>query len=210
MAITLDSSAKSGTAWVTGTITYAHNNVAGDYLDVVIRSGTDSVTGVTYAGVSMTQLAKSSSGGVYYHYGLAAPATGSNNVVVSVTGSENRWSASEALIGAKQTGQPDASNFGSSASSPNTVSVTTVADNSWLIGIAQGGGSLTGGTGTTLRQDGTGGTDTVLLDSNGVKTPAGSYSLVCNYSSGTNYLSVISIAPAVTARRSHLLTLGIS
>lgn len=210
MAITLDGSAKSGTTWVTGTITFSLTNTAGDYVIVAIRANSDSITGVTYAAVTMTQLGKVNRGGSwFYFYGLAAPATGANNVVVSVSGSENRWAAAESLLGVKQTSPLDTSNSATSASSPNTVSVTSTVAGVWLAGIAQGGGSLGAGTDTTLRQDGTGDTDTVLLDSNAAKGAAGSYSLACTHAaSGNNDFYVIALAPPASAVTHKMLTLG--
>ena len=219
MSITLDSSSQKATSWSSGTsMTWSHTNTAGDYLVVAIENnfpGTDNITGVTYAGVSMSLLATfydSTAQCRFWIYGLAAPSTGANNIVASFSGSNTlMYGGAETLIGCKQTSQPDASIGGKSGSSPHTESLTTIADNSWLVGITAGRTPIGAGTSTTLRQDGTSGTDSGIIDSNGVKSPAGSYSLsVTTTSGGSNGILFVSIAPVATARRSNLLLLGVS
>lgn len=94
MAIARDSSTGlSASASGATSFTYAHTCAGDDrYLFVYVFDATTSeasVTGVTYNGVSMTKLVSARRGDSdrYIHiFGLVAPATGANNVVVSRTG----------------------------------------------------------------------------------------------------------------------------
>ncbi len=161
----------------------------------------DVVTGVTYGGVSMTQIKKEipATGQYLYLYELVAPATGANNVVVSASSSITMFIDAISHTGAAQTGQPDASNIGKSSSTTDfSTSVTTIADNCWLVMYVRTGTGMTAKAGTTLRS---GVNNTVqMCDSNGAKTPAGSYSLGVTLSSASYCTElVVSIAPAVAA-----------
>lgn len=213
MAITLDNSSQSGTSWASGTsMTWSHTNTAGDYLVVGLNiPSSDNITGVTYNSVAMTQLAKyndTTATRWFYIYGLAAPATGANSIVASFSGSNaTMYGAGESLTGCKQTGQPDSSVGGKLSSSPHTESLTTTVDGCWLVGITQGRSPIGAGSSTTLRKDGTSGTDAGLVDSNGVKSPAGSYSLsVTSSSGGSNGLLIVAIAPPSSSPRSLLIS----
>lgn len=191
--------------------TYAHTNGASaNYMTVTIlrnddtTTAADDVTGVTYNGVSMTQLGKYNTStqepGVLYIYGLANPATGSNNVVISLTGStgSRAYSVTNSYTGVAATGQPDASNTGTTVGTSLTVSVTTVDDNAWLIGamgVNSGGVTQSAGTGTVLRGAVTTGDNLGSYDANSPTSPAGSDSLVMNSSaSRTMYGLVLSLA----------------
>ena len=151
-------------------------------LAVSIYSSIDSVTGVTYNGVSMAFVRKvvmlGGAAGQFIHlYYLINPASGSNTVTVTSSSNLGGYVSAVSYTGTKQTGQPDASNTGGSASTASlTTSLTTVADNCWLTGYSYHNATISAGAGTILR----GGSLGVLqtIDSNGPKTPAGSYSLV--------------------------------
>lgn len=150
-------------------------------LFVSIYAGSDVVTGVTYNGVAMTQLQKqlmvgAAAGQYIYLYMLVNPASGANNVVVSSSSGLGGYISAVSYTGAKQTGQPNVSNKQAVTSTTSlTTSVTTTLDNCWLTGYAYHNGTVVAGTATTLR----GGSVNVLqtMDSNGAKSPAGSYSL---------------------------------
>lgn len=146
----------------------------------------DDVTGVTYAGVSMTLAAKKAATGtnnrVSYLFYLLAPATGANNVVISASTAHYILSGAADYTGVKQSAQPDATATANGTGSVLllTSSVTTVANNSWAILLENGYGSNTpptASTGVTRRTF-----DAVfggwgLFDSNAAITPAGSYSM---------------------------------
>lgn len=115
-------------------------NASSNYLVVCVvgDSTTDKVTGVTYNAVSMTQLSKLNAGatlGWIYVYGLAAPATGSHNVVISASGSCSTLGFVAAdYLAIKASGEPDSSLTQTMASSLSvTTNYTPVAANTWAI-----------------------------------------------------------------------------
>lgn len=177
--------------------------------------GTDNVTGVTYGGVAMTRaltFTNTAVGQRYYIYTLANPASGANNIVVSLSGATNLYTRAGSYTGAIQsTSTPDSSNsLVSDGTSGNiTVSTTTVADNCWLVGLGVGSAAdpdaVVSG---VIRSGGDSGLEgPSFVDSNGAKTPAGSYSIGWNFPSlGNNQLGVISIAPVPAAGPANLKT----
>lgn len=128
---------------------------------VTLGTSTDVVTGVTYAGVSMTRVGSiDNAGGVNgaqreYMYFLLAPATGANNVVVSRSDSGTIASAVADYTGVLQSGQPDASNTARCNNSTTcTISVTAVAGGSWLMGNGRrNSGGRAAGADTTERSE---------------------------------------------------------
>lgn len=180
-----------------GTSSWSHTCTGSDIILLVgAYALSDTVSSVTYNGVSMTLIGKTTfpgSGrqGAYLYY-LINPATGSHTV--SVTGGTGIGSAS--YTGAKQTGQPDSSNTGTQTGTAITMTTTVVASNCWLVGVeADPNGGETAGAGTTIR--GTDGNGLVFADSNGV-VGTGSQSLVVNHGNGASAWVVASIAPAAS------------
>lgn len=215
MAIAFDTSVSGGNSASTS-LTWSHTVTGSNsVLEVVTQgnvAGTDDITSVTYAGVSLTKIdgVQIPSDRYIGLWELINPATGANNVVISFTGSFMQ-AHSASYTGVAQSGQPDASNKGTATSTTSvTVSVTTVADNCWLVG-SFGNASSTplAGTGTTSRQAATAGI--ALFDSNGAKTPPGSFSLQETFGGSTNLAGIVaSIAPFVAgASVSNLAVLGV-
>lgn len=194
--------ASSGTR-VTGatSLTFAHTCTGSDRILLVgchTETTTDQVSGVTYAGVAMTRVGTVVTGGSErdYLYALVNPATGSNNVVVSTGSSAAITGSAASYTGAKQSGQPDASNTGSSGSAATfALSVTTVADNCWVVStVSTSAASATAGASTTRRTNPSPAYG-ALFDSNGVVSPAGSRTL--NHAGSGVWGGVIaSVAPA--------------
>lgn len=162
----------------------------------------------TYNGVSMTLAVKfQRDTGIRWQYVfyLVNPASGANNVVITALASSVILLGCADYDGAKQSGQPDASDTVSvTATTGNiTKALTTVANNSWVILATEGYNSNTAplaGTGSTRRSfDATLGT-WGLFDSNGPVTPAGSYSMSANYSGNTSSVGmdgiIVSFSPA--------------
>ena len=190
------------------THTFAHTCSGSDRLLWVHcwrRSG-DAVTGVTYNGVAMTSLgteilAQTTSGNAYLTlWYLVAPATGSNNVVVtSVSALTEHIDSASSYTGCSQTGIPDAQATLSNTTQTNTTgTVTTVADNCWAIMFLRTQtGNSTAGASTTRRTDAAGFTQT--FDGNSPKTPAGSYSLNATHSNGQTGYWMASFAPVSVA-----------
>lgn len=227
MAIARDSYviASSGTA---SSLTWSHTTAGTDRILIVFayRENGETVTGITYNGVAMTSVTSVSVGTVIeYAYYLINPASGANNVVVSFSGSTaNCIASSISYTGAKQTGQPDAFNSTSGlAESSLSMSVTTVADNSWITGallgpygapfagsgaftyIAVGAGAPAGGAGWNAHS---------IYDTNGAITPAAATTVGAS-AANVNIATLVgvSIAPAAdaataTPRRRTLLGIG--
>lgn len=195
----------------TGTsLTFSHTCTGSNlvlWVNVLIQSGTDLVTGVTYNGVAMTRAGTPAVQGTQTDYGyyLYNPATGSNSVVVSTSSSVQIDAHSTSFTGV-DSGHTPAYNTGGGASGTQlSVSVTTTVDNSWLVGGSRNNfGPTSGGTNTTWRETAT---SFGMSDSNGALSPAGSYSQTWIW--GTNAANlgwVADIAPPVAATVSAVST----
>lgn len=202
--IALDTSTDGGTATATS-LTFAHTCSGNNRILFVAVSNntsdnTDYVTGVTYGGVSMTQVESFHSPGLGGHelYALLNPATGANNVVISASGSVALYGVASSYTGVKQEGQPDAEN--SATSDPVTTlsaSVTTTETGSWLVSSAghKAGVSSTisAHTNTTARQVNN---YVAIGDSNAIQT-VGSVSQAWNQTENSGLTVIVaSIAPA--------------
>ena len=155
-------------------LTYAFDNVAGDLLSVGVRNlAADGTPTVTYNGVSMTQVNRVTFAGgavALTTFILSSPATGSNNVVVTQTGTSYLYSTPASYSGTSITGQPVSNNTSSGAAITTLAcSTTVVASDCWLIGFCTGdnGNNPTAGANTIIRS--TIGVDKYLasFDSNG-------------------------------------------
>jgi hypothetical protein len=141
---------------------------------MMIGNASDYVTGVTYAGTSMTKIAHvaghDSLGDAYLWY-LAAPTSGANNVVATLSTGSHVLLTASSYTGAAQIGNPEA--FATNTVSNSTTitgSVTTLSNNAWTIMF---GGNFnlgnTAGTNSTLRSidNYPGGGLTAIYDSGG-------------------------------------------
>lgn len=166
----------------------------------------------TYNGTNMTQQATiTPSGGqpLYLYYTVGAP-TGSHNVVLGRTGStDTMYYDSVSYNGVSQSGFPDASNTGSSASATALpVAVTTVAANAvaFMIGEAAAANCTTpvdcAGTGSTApTSPGAGAGNLNMLESSTfpIASP-GSYTMNFAVSANQALAAImVSFAPAATA-----------
>lgn len=172
----------------------------------------DTITGVTYAGVAMTKISATSTAGPDNRYSslwyLIAPTTGTNNVIITASGGDGTADA-VSYAGACQTGQPDAytlKNTAGTVSTSITTSLTTIADNSWtIIGARNERGGSSAGTGSVIRTNDTSGYG--LYDSGGPVTPAGSKSMQISTALTTHFGVVMAsfkpdtACPAATATR---------
>ena len=128
-------------------------------------------------------------------YRIAPDTGGSYTVAVTLSGTaDGAIGGAISYTGAAQSGQPDANNGAVGSGSPATVSVTTVADNSWVIDIVAAWESPTASI-NTERWDvdyyGAGG------DTNSPKTPAGAQTMSWTLSAGGLWcISAASFAPA--------------
>lgn len=216
MAIAFDTSTQSSTVSTGTTITLSHTCTGTNGILFVGVSGIigDVLSGVTYGGVAMTQTAKLQvpADRYVYLYHLVNPATGANDIVATNTITlNNAFIFGASYTGAKQTGQPDATNTNSAvAATTLATSVTTVADNCWVVGMFGSSNVVfSAGTGVTERQNKTAGLASLIGDSNAAKTPAGSYSMTVNCTGSANMAALLaSFAPAVAAGPTNLKSLN--
>lgn len=164
----------------------------------------DNVTGVTYAGIAMTQLKKQAQGGQEaYVYGLLNPITGTNNIIATRSTNTNSLDVCGASYkNVSQINFPDASGSNSSASTTSlATTLTTIRDRCWTFLVASNGGAgtITAGSGSSLvTQTSNGGTLSVF-DSNSPITPAGSAAMTVTQSAHVLQTAMISFAPVVVA-----------
>lgn len=148
---------------LTTSYTTSFTNTSGNALVVTVwtRYGAafTSPTDVTYNGVSMTKLKEQDDGQGDFSrvsvWGLASPATGANNIVVSLTGTSIRNSMMVVSLNGA-----DASPFGATdgnggliTNSNGTFSLTTTQANSWIVShcFADGTGLITNGSNQTTQ-----------------------------------------------------------
>lgn len=187
-------------------LTFSYTTGSGTHRLLVVGlmgdSTSDLVTGATYAGSAMTLAQKLAPGGGganrwTYLYWLLNPTSGANNVVISASSSTFIGALAADYTGVKTSGQPDATpvtNAGGAAITTLTTSLTTVADNSWVILLENsysGGPPSTAGSGATRRTFDAAFGAIGLFDSNGAVHPAGSYSMTTNRGSGVSTINHI-------------------
>lgn len=154
----------------------------------------DTVTGVTYNGIGMTQVSSvqvPSNAGYWLSlwYSLA-PATGSHTVAVSLS-SNNLicYAIAQSYTGVKQATPIDVS--GSSTATATSISntLTTAVSNDWAVAAVQATDStLSAGAATTLRKASA--VNTATFDSNANLAP-GSNTLTANLSASRNMAMIM-------------------
>lgn len=158
------------------------------------------ITGITANGSAMTRLVSVNSGSSRQSlFGIIAPTTG--NIVASFDASRESFCSAASFTGVNQSITVD--NSGSVVSSGTTVdltlSITSVADNAWM--VMSGGAQRIPSAGTNSTQRGASTPDANSKQfSFGPKTPAGSISMQITYSSiGDAGMSLagITLAPFV-------------
>ena len=202
MAIELDASTVH--EWpqneqLTGSHSFAHT-CTGSNLVLIVTTGTVSsagkITGVTYAGAAMTKLwdASGSTANATTGWYLVNPATGSNNVTVSLASATTMWNGTQGFcaISYKGANPPAAGHYGSTTGygTALTLTITTAADE-LIVDSAYCGAALTVGTGQTRIH----GTDTY-----GVSTQPGSTNGDMSWSSASSAwkcIGAVSLGPYV-------------
>jgi len=176
MAIAFDAVTEDPSSSARESATFAHTCTGSDrYLLVFAIAGDtgdeNDVTSITYNGVNLVELATDGGAmtGGFIHgevWGLAAPATGSNNVVVTYSESVPLdICVAISYTGVAQAGSTGGTGTATGASDNPSVSVTSTATDSLIVaGCAVEGGDadpFTPGANTTERWDGaTGGSTT--------------------------------------------------
>lgn len=209
MAIAYDSSSFGGGAGVNN-FTFSHTCASGNAIlvvDIIALGSSDVVSGVTYNGVSMTRsrftTGTDANWGAWsgYTYYLYSPTSGANTVQVNFGGSQSGNGMSASYTGVAQTGFPDSSaNNNPSSGLTVTTTTTTVADNCWTLLFTHNNSIVTASTNSTARQlnlSDNVGFKRSIFDSNGVITPAGSFSMSYTQTNVSSVNSIMSLAPFV-------------
>lgn len=161
MAIAFD--AQSSQSNTGSSITISHTTSGSDRLLVVYifgATGGYSVSAITYNGVAMTSLGSNTTDARFKCYYLIAPASGTNNISITLSASMVYVVAAVSYTGVKQTGFPDNSSLAGTTASgtSSSKSLTPVANNCWMIAgchIQANSGSTSGqptaGASTTRR-----------------------------------------------------------
>lgn len=158
MAISRVNSTTYGTSGPS--ITYAFDCTGSNILIVGLSLGSSNTcSGITYNGISMTQLNTQNIGGstfmnTYLFY-LINPATGSNNVVVSTSGTGFHWGYASCFSGVDLSA-PFSPATGTTTNGTNTALTTTMAtsyNGEYVYGIVQNGSAdvaFTAGANSTI------------------------------------------------------------
>lgn len=167
----------------------------------VLGDTTDTTTGVTYAGVSMTLVTKVAPSGSNtnwnYIFILIAPASGTNNVIVTTT--NQTITSIKSFTGCNQTTQPDASATQTGAYVANSnlaLSVTSTVTSCWIsASIISSNGAWTSNNANTLIR----GNDAFHLlcdaDSNASRSVGSNALNIINTNSNSFSAIIISIKP---------------
>lgn len=172
----------------TNAVLFAHSMVPSGY----------TIT-ATYAGISMELIRTDNMvfHSVYY-FKLLTPASGTNNVVFTSSGSTTILGESASYINSSRVTQPNASSLGTnSGTSPVTVSTTSTQDNCLHVGFGaastDGGGTpttMTAGTATTKRVDIAPGVSYAIgiFESTSVTVSAGSNTIEFDDNAGGSFI----------------------
>ena len=139
MAITFDASSETDKTGYNTTHNQNHTCTGSDLILLVgvcvFDSPYDVVTGITYNGVSMTQVSKKfhTGGRGTYLYVLTGPATGTNTVSISTSSSVRVGIDIVSFTGAAQSGQPESFSNQEVTSSTKTMTLTVSTDQSILV-----------------------------------------------------------------------------
>lgn len=226
MAIAFDASVNGGSGGSSvSPLTWSHITSGSNrvlYVGVSADPTIDNILGVTYNSVSMILVNKTRRGGnsrYSYLFYLVNPASGANTVSVSMLSGAVDAAGSSSFSGVNQSliytgGSPtDNQNSTNGTGTSGTASVSTVSDNSWLVGFyvdGGGGGGASAGSNTFMRQQ-CAGSSVWMVDTNGPDSPAGSFSLTVATNNGSQAwaLNIASLSPAATVSTKLLALLGV-
>lgn len=208
-AIAIDATANGGGTTATS-ISWSHTTTGSNRILFVgfrFASATNDVTSVTYNGVAMTAITCSAApqaaqfACLYY---LVAPATGLNTATVNLSSSVRVEPVSISYTGASQTGVPDATSVATTtASNSVTATLTTVANNSWVVGYGySSGATITEGNAGTVVEVRNSNAGFGMIDKNGAVSPVGATSTAITAAGADGTFAGIwsaSFAPAAAA-----------
>lgn len=181
-------------------------------------SNTDNITNIAYAGANMSRLSTLAIGASrIYLYGLIAPATGTNNIVITCVqdAAGGGWIFAEDFTGVSQSGVPtNLATGGGLLQTGMTVTITVGASSSWVGGLgSEDTSQISISSGGTIRSN-TQNAARANFDTNGT-VAAGSFSTVwASTTNPSNWLGIsaeiVSAAGGVSAApRKTLLGVGI-
>lgn len=156
-ALAFDATSTANTASATS-VTFAHTTTGSDRVLIVGASWRDGFplavcTGITYNGVAMTALGDHKSGTLgICMYALVAPATGANNVVITMDNAPNRLvGGAVSFTGANQSTPTGTYAEADGASTVPSVDVSSATGEIVVDTLAFGDASATVGSGQTQR-----------------------------------------------------------
>ncbi|TCU78852.1 hypothetical protein EDE08_101634 [Bradyrhizobium sp. R2.2-H] len=161
------------------------------------------VSSVTYGGAPLTasaftpqSLPTDATVRVYLYYLLNSP-TGCNNVVITFTSTVDEVNSQ--AVSYSGVGSVTTDTHVSGTGTSGTLTTTTTADNSWIVGVFRNNnnGDGTAGSGTTKRAFVAG--QSGFYDTNGAKSPAGSYSIISTFGSAQYGGVGVSMSPFVAS-----------
>ena len=212
-AIQFDAVSTTGLVGSGFPVTLSHTCSGGDNRLLVMAidvftGATNDITSVTYGGVAMTEAVEREweGNGFMVFYTLANPSSGTNDVVVSVTGPGELYEGVVTALsytGCKQA-VPEASNETGGTGTALSTSVTTVTDYDWLVALwvlpSAIGVTLTDGSNYTTRASDGLGMKRYVGDSNGSVGTAGLKSQTASINISREWDVIqIAIAPASAA-----------
>jgi hypothetical protein len=198
------SSAQAGSA---SSLSWSHSCSGSDRLLVVgtnsgdLSAGDRPVTSITYNGANLTKIRSDDAGNIRTElWYLVVPASGSHTIQVTFSGNNiNVQAGAVSLTGVDQSSPLDANN-GATGSSPSpSVSITTVADNAWVIDslMVENTPSITVGAGQTSRWSEDNANSRGRGSTEGPRTPAGSVTMSWSLGSSQPWrISAASFTPS--------------
>ena len=212
MAIVFDAAAAAyrGTAATSHTFSFTVGSNANRAVCLFVHVfAADDITGITYAGTSMTQINKvqqAATGDWGYIYYLSAPTSGANNFVVSHASARRITWAASSYDGVNQTGQPEANNSAGGTGTTAPVSATSITNAAFHVyGYIQNAASTDSYTNVTQRavnsDNGTAGIGDQAKD------PAGVLSQAANWTGSQAFAANVAVlAPTAAAGPTNLKT----
>ena len=200
MAVAFDARTQQQEAQDQTSITFSHTCTGSGLILFVSVSSLDGtladriVSGITYNAVAMTLIDIADNPNHRSElWFLLAPATGANNVIVTMGGTCLRiWPGAVSYTGVSQT-TPEADNVATGTSTTASVAVTTLTNNAWVIDSMghAGAGDETVGAGQTERVESPtiGGAQGNVSDE-GPNTPAGSVTMSWTFGSSRIWATV--------------------
>jgi hypothetical protein len=205
MDIAFDSKSSVAATGGATSLTFSFNNVAGDFVIVCghDRTGNTSVvSGVTYGGNAMTKKVELAGNASFNDraitlWVLTNPPTGSNNVVVTASSTQNMRFHAYSYTGVDQSTPDDGTDTstGGSGSTSIATDITTATDGAWMIMFGKdqnGNRTYTNTTGDSIRLNADAGGHSVT-DTGAAISPAGA-NTITNTMTSVNGIGAIAYA----------------